>query len=123
MPNEDKLKEKVKGVLAEVIDEAVEEEVAERRPGMKIRGQKIPWSRRDVEEAFPPVTFIPDETIRVTWNGIVYQLIADQEVTVPSCIKTVYDDSKLRRRQSARGVRTDYGYSPVIGVGPLDRET
>ena len=108
-------------VIAEAIKTEVEE-VQERRPGLKIKGYKVPWTYGDVEKAFEKVTFIPDETIVITWNQLSWQLKDNEEITVPSIVKQEWDKHKREVRAAGRGALTSYGWTPVIGVGPLTGE-
>lgn len=84
------------------------------KPGMIVRHgkgkRKIPYTMKDLRELFPMVTFIPEENVPVTYNGITVYLQADQEVTIPSCFKTVYDDHRRLDRLAARHpLRTGIG--------------
>jgi hypothetical protein len=118
----EELKEAVSALVLDATMEVVEEEDTERRPGKVIRGVKTPWTKKDVEAIFPPVTFIPDENIPVTYNGVRYQLFADIETTVPSIIKQIYDDYKAAKRRQGKGVMTSTGFAPVLGQGGLPPE-
>ena len=108
-------------VIAEAIKTEVEE-VQERRPGMKIKGYKVPFTYDWVNKTFAKVTFIPDETVVITWQGLSWQLRENEEVTVPSIVKQEFDKHKKAIRNASKGVSTSYGYSPVIGVGALTEE-
>jgi len=93
-----------KEVLAEIVEEAVkeQEEIGERVPGKVVRGIKTPWTRADVDKIFPIVSLIPEQTIRVTYNGVSYQLIQDLEMVVPSVIRDIYNNSRKRVRQGTQ---------------------
>lgn len=91
--------------LLETVVEQKEAESGERKPGVTIRGSKVPWTRGDVERAFPKVTFVPEESLPVTFNGITYRLTEGEDNTVPSCIKVIYDDHRKRERAIGRGIR------------------
>ena len=117
----EKIREEAKEKVVELIDSVVKEQEeiqATRIPGRVVRGTKTPWTRGDVDRAFPPVTFTPEETIPVTYNGVRYLLIADVECCVPSCIKDIYDNHRkaVRRGTHIPGV-TVWG-----GAGPLPPE-
>lgn len=91
-----------------------------RVPGKVVDGTKTPWQRSDVEKAFPEkVRFVPDETIPVTYNGVRYQLIADVECLVPSCIKAIYDDYKRRKRAVGKSLAS-LGIDTMAGAGALE---
>jgi hypothetical protein len=70
------------------------------------------WSPQDMRQ-FPTKTFTPRETIPVTFNGLTYQLVDDQEVTVPEPIYTIYQEH--RRALAQAKIHEDYlqGYSNV----------
>lgn len=108
----EQLKREAVEAVSELLQVAVEQGQAdsgERQPGMTIRraggiAAKVPWTRADVEKRFPKVTFMPEETIPVTWNGVSYQLREGEEITVPSVIKTTYDNHRKRVRAIGRGL-------------------
>ena len=51
------------------------------------------WPRRD--PAFKPVTFIPMETITLTWQGLSVTVITREEATVPQCFYDLYTGHNL----------------------------
>ncbi len=95
--------------LAEVLAEEAKSVGEPRTPGATVRGGKVPWTRGDIERTFPMVTFMPEETVPVSWNGVRYQLLEGIEATVPSCIKGIYDDYRRRVRSIGRDL-------PSMGV-------
>jgi hypothetical protein len=58
------------------------------------------WQWRDLAR-FPVVTFTPNETIPVTFQGLTLMLIADTEMAVPSIFKDIYDERR-RGHETAR---------------------
>jgi hypothetical protein len=103
----EQLKKEATEAVSELLQSVVEQKEAEsgeRVPGGTIRGSKIPWTRGDVERRFPKVTFVPEESIPVTFNGITYQLREGEDNTVPSCIKVIYDDHRKRERMIGRNM-------------------
>lgn len=116
-----KFKEEVKKAMEEVAEEVIEEVASEsmqdKPPGTivdrgKPSARKVPWTRGYLKTAFPQVTFVPEETIPITVQGITFQLIADQEVTVPSVVRGIYDDHRkaMRRHPVIPGVNVNLGY-------------
>ena len=76
--------------------------------GSGLNAEVVPWTEADLtnkkwgclnEQGEPwYVTFTPNETIPVFYNGIRCQLIADQEITCLKCFKDVYDEHKRLMR-------------------------
>ena len=115
------IRTEAKEVVEELLDAVVkerEEIEGQRIPGRVIRGAKTPWTRRDVDNVFPPVTFIPEETIPVTYNGVRYQLFSDVEMTVPSIIRDIYVEHRRRARQSVTQSLASIGVD-ILGQGGL----
>lgn len=83
--------------LTPEIDKQVEAVVEGRRPGMKINGNKTPWTEKDLNEMFEIVKFTPVETIPVGYNGVRYQCYAGIEMHVPSVVKEGYDRYMKRK--------------------------
>ena len=103
----EQIKKEATRIVSELLETAVEEQEAresERKPGMTIRGGKVPWTPGDVERSFPKVTFVPEESIPVSFNGVRYFLREGEENTVPSCIKAIYDDHRKRERRIGAGL-------------------
>lgn len=109
---EKELKEEAKALL-EAMRDLDEAEIGERRPGKIVKGRKIAHTRADIDNIYPKVTFIPEENIPVTIQGVTYWLFADQEVTVPSEVKNIYDRHRAAMRRYGRN---------SIGVGGLEPE-
>ena len=72
--------------------------------GTGLASQDVPWKESDLThpewgcvhpDGTPQyVTFTPNETIPVWYNGIRCQFIADEEITILKCFKDVYDERK-----------------------------
>lgn len=65
---------------------------------------KKEWTEADLAKcrdgAGKFVTFTPVETVPVFWNGIMRQLIADEEITVEKCFKDIYDEHRRQLRRA-----------------------
>ncbi len=53
--------------------------------------RKVPFNRSDLEQASPPVTFIPRRSVPMMVQRIRYDFVADREITVPAAVKEEYD--------------------------------
>jgi hypothetical protein len=51
---------------------------------------KIPWTAQDILDQFEMVTFTPSETLPLTYNGHTINVVANEEVTAPSCFLMVW---------------------------------
>ena len=124
-----------KEALRELYEE-VEGEIEERKkrtvgrqPGEIVdRGKpsehKEPWNLADIEKAFPQITFTPEETIPVTFQGHTWYLQTDNTVTVPSVIKGIYDEHRRLNRRTPTVLITPGGDAVHVspGVGALEPE-
>lgn len=112
--------------LKELVDAVAKEKVAESTPhipGAKTSFGKVPWTRTAFEAKFSKITFTPEETIPITWNGLRYQLIADMETSVPFPIKQIYDEWRKNQRIGHKSVTlTDGTVINLVGVGALTAE-
>ncbi len=68
------------------------------------------WTVRDMDQ-FPTKTFEPRETVPITFNGITYQLVDGQEVTVPEPIFTIYREHRRALEQAEIHEAYLQGYS------------
>jgi hypothetical protein len=65
-------------------------------PGSYIRDKddrvigRVPWTERDILDAYPMVVFTPIETIPVTFQGHTIQFYAMQEIKCPSIFMDIY---------------------------------
>jgi len=111
--SKDSLRDSLKEQIEQAVTE-VEESRKVRTPGRVINGQKVTWTFRDMEQ-FKKVTFIPEETVPVTFNGLTYNLIADYEVTVPEPIFNIYRE--YRRKSRRTGIpRPGIKFEPGAGT-------
>ena len=122
--DKDEMARAVAEAISAGIEKVLEEPVIPRVPGAVIGATKVPYSRRDIERVYQPmVTFIPEENIPVTVQGVQYDLYADREITVPYIVKNIYEEHKKAERARGRGVTLSSGeYVPVTGVGGLPPE-
>ena len=124
----EEIKEGIKQLISEAVEEAVAEAAGPKSPGQieeagELTARKVHWTFHDAEKLYPPVTFTPEETIPVTFNGLTVQLMADQPITVPSCFKGIYDEHRRLVRQSAKPFWTPGGVVSVTpGAGALGPE-
>ena len=104
--------------IADILVEAAKKDAEPvlRVPGAVVNGQKISWTRRDMDNYFPKVTFTPEEDLSVTYNGVGFRLLVGRETTVPKPIKVIYDDW----RKSQRDLGNEN--SLRLGVGALEPE-
>jgi hypothetical protein len=79
---------------------------------------KIPWTGQDILDQFPMVTWTPSETLPITYQSHTINVIANEEVTAPSCFKMVWDHHlKAVREQGAlnlKGLEDHFG--PMVAV-------
>ncbi len=115
-------KEAAKEALEQAFQDAEEEVFGDKPPGTvmdlgKPNARKVPYTKAWLESNYPMVTIIPDETRPVTWNGVSYQLISGEEITVPLPIKGVYDDA---RKLQSRGGRSRFvtATGDTVNVSP-----
>ena len=91
--------------------------------GTGLGQQDVPWKESDlthpvwgcVNDKGEPeyVTFTPNETIPVWYNGIRCQFIADEEITVLKCFKDVYDEHKRATREGEQRKAWMFGKSNI----------
>lgn len=64
---------------------------------------KVRWTRDWIEKTYAMVTFIPMRAMTINPHGISYRVEAETETTVPSIVKSIYDDviRGERARQAA----------------------
>jgi uncharacterized coiled-coil protein SlyX len=53
---------------------------------------KVRWTRAWVERTYGPVTFTPMRSMTINPHGISYRVEAETETTVPSIVKSIYDE-------------------------------
>ncbi len=109
---------------SEVARQRVLDEPEVRTPGLTIAGAKTAWTKRDLEEKFPLVTWTPEETIPLCFNGVHYQAFMGFEWVTPSVIKTIYDNHrkvKMQQDNMLKDANIQGGFAR-IGEGGLPPE-
>lgn len=105
-------------VMQEIVGELsskAEKPVVERHPGVKIEGNKVPWTIQEFL-ALPKEKHFVEETERFNWNGIRIQLIAGAEHELPSAFWNWYRQRRANMRKKTEfGV--DSGFVPVVNLG------
>ena len=116
--------EEVKEALRSVLNDEPEPTPTERKPGMVIRGNKVPWTRKAQDEVYGVCEFVPDETLPVTVNGVGYQLLAGVPMMCPTIVRDIYYRSKRGARDAARALPTESGFESTVslGAGALEPE-
>ncbi len=109
-------------VLETIAQDMVAEEEAEgeRVPGKVVHGQKTSWTMKDIEAVFPVVEFTPEDTICITWNGVMRQFIAGVSMLVPTCFRDIYLDTKRRSRAKPDIVVSTGKINVDLGAGALE---
>lgn len=105
--------------IAEEVEKRVQETPKERIPGATVGGSKTAYGYGDLVRMFPIVTFIPEETILLTYQGVPVQAYNGVEMHVPECFKKIYDNHRKELREHARTIRAagliDLGVMPETG--------
>ena len=102
--------------ITQELQTQVEEEVSGRVPGKTVHGVKTPWTYSDLCKVFPIVSFTPDETIGLTFNGVRVQAIQDIAMHVPRCFMDIYLAHKTGSRISAKSL-PDSGFQTIVELG------
>ncbi len=94
-----------------------------RKPGVIVGGTKVGYTYPGLCEQFPIVTFTPEETIKLTFQGITVQAIAGMEMHVPQCFKELYDNHRKALR-NVGGALPNLGFYNLVelGIGALPPE-
>ncbi|KKL71581.1 hypothetical protein LCGC14_2093520 [marine sediment metagenome] len=80
-------------VAAELLRDAeikVETTPTGRVPGLTIGATKTTYNYQDLVRMFPIVSFIPEETIPLTFQGVKVQAYVGIEMHVPKCFKDIF---------------------------------
>lgn len=111
----EKIEDDELALLKKLKEKYKDQDEGARVPGKVVRGIKTAWTYKDMCEKFPIVDFVPRETIKVTWNGVMVQLYAGVEFHVPKPIYDLYNRrlAELDRKPNIPGVIVE------IGAGPL----
>ncbi len=115
--------QETKVLLNEIIEEVeqkIEEKPKGRVPGLTIGSSKTPYTYKDLDGMFPAVTFTPEETIPLTYQGVSVQALSGWEMCVPECFKRVYDNHRREKRQFSKTLKEanmeDLGVLPAGGI-------
>ena len=106
--------------IKQELETKVEETPKGRVPGLTIGGSKTTYTYQDLVKIFPVVSFIPEETIRLTYQGVPVQAFSGIEMHVPKCFKDIYDRHRFELRQHSKNVK-EAGLLD-LGVGELPPE-
>lgn len=101
------------------IAEVKAEVQAEKVPGqiMADTGTKVSWTKSDLEARFPIVELFSEENVKITWNGVVYQLLSGATHYVPSVIKDAYLQHRREARMAGKSMPTDSGFTTTVELG------
>lgn len=95
-------------------------------PGITIGGTKVGYNYQDLCKMFPIVSFTPDETIPLNFQGVRVQAISGIEMHVPKCFKNIYDEHRRRLRETGAKLPENTGYFNLVELGagglPLEKE-
>ena len=109
-------KEAILEELQNKIEKQAESRPAGRVPGMTLGSTKVTYTYQDLKRMFPIVTFTPEETITLTFQGVPVQAYADREMHVPECFKQIYDQHRREQRINTKQMQ-DLGIVVDLGVG------
>lgn len=59
--------------------------------------RKVRWNKTWMEQTYPMVTFTPSESMIVLPHGVKYELQGAVEITVPSIVRTTFEDQLKQR--------------------------
>lgn len=85
------------------VEAKIEETPVGRVPGRIVDGVKTAYTYQDLVDMFPIVTFTPEDTLPLNFNGVRVQAIAGVEMHVPSVYKEIYDN----HRKALRKIKPD----------------
>ena len=115
--------EDVKEILESVLEEEDKKvEIVAKYPGMKVNGQKVAWTYDEMKKRFPSVKFMSEINERITWNGVVFQLYAGAEHTVPEPIRNEYFRIRREAMKGGQLKSSDIpmGITHYPGAGAID---
>ena len=87
-----------------------------RKPGQIIQGRKTIYTRRDLDNIYGLCEFTPDETIKVTVQGVPFQLIVGVSMIAPTIVKDIYEQHKKELRNAGKGF-SESGYESIVALG------
>jgi len=112
---------------AEVLNEVEKEaeaqaqvESGERRPGMTISGEKVPYTYQWFVDNYDIVTFIPEKTVPLTINGVRVQAITGLEMHVPRPFYELYAKTQKSSRDAPKDIEKHFksmGYESIVIPG------
>ena len=122
-----KVKQAIRKIEPEVAKEILEAEatraeakaeVTERRPGLTVGGHKIAWTYTDMAQ-FPVVEVHSEENVKITWNGLDYQLLQGAIHYLPDVIAREYYNHRNQSVNASRNIKKDFaqGFETVIELG------
>ena len=111
-------------VLDEVRDEvdakAETEGLHEGEVGTIRHGNKVTPTYTSLCKQFPIVSFTPEETVPLNYQGVRFQALAGVECHVPKCFKDIYDNHRrLSARSRVNKELANMGINIDEGVGGL----
>jgi len=89
-----------------------------RQPGTIIGDTKVVYTYQDLEGMFSIVSFTPEETMPLTYQGVRVQALAGVEFAVPKCFKDIYDKTRRPKTQMKKEL-ADMGIKIDEGAGAL----
>ena len=102
------------------VDVLEEKESQGRVPGYVRDGKKTPFTHKDLLDRYGLVSFIPEETTLITFQGVQYQLYSGYETKVPKCIELAYRNHMRELRDASRSEDLKKnGIVVELGVGAL----
>jgi hypothetical protein len=116
-------KEAITEIAQEIADEDMKPELtsaaAKVPPGTVIGDTKVIYTFKDLEAMFPIVTFTPEVTIPLSFNGVRFQALEGRECHVPKCFKDIYDKvrkprTEMRQELAGMGIRVEPGAGKVL---------
>lgn len=110
--------EEAQEIVAELekeVEAKVQEFKGKRIPGTIVGGTKVAYNYSDLVAMFPIVSFIPQETIPLTFQGVQVYAISSVEMHVPKCFKDIYD--RHVREKSRPNKLPEMGYFNTIELG------
>ena len=110
--------------LEETVEQRTNTETLDNRPGKIIDGKKTIFTYQDLCNMFDIVSFTPERTVPLTFNGVKVQAYAGIEMHVPQCFKEIYDQSGRELRNAGKRLAENRGYTDTIalGAGALEPE-
>lgn len=110
------LREAAKAAVVPMTIPSAPEPSEENRPGSYVKVfedkagnamyQKVHWNKSWIERSYDMVTFTPNESMKVLPHGVKYDLLGGVEVTVPTVVKKIYEDSIRGRENMTKAYRS-----------------